>query len=189
MAMHGRRLDALWKLSNNTAMNEEDMTRALLTIAAAAIRPGQPFAACLLRVDGQDLIVEETISRGPEAAWLPNSGTAIPLAESLFDELVRGTGTHAENDVDGGTLKAGMDFPTRAYIASALRAGDARYVVALVSPVPLSDEFGHDDVHFMESLVTLLQTRLERRLQRARMIARAERERAAAFLAVSVRAS
>jgi hypothetical protein len=178
MALHGRRLDALWKLSNNTALTEEDMTRALLTIAAAALRPGHPFAAHLLRVDADDLIVEATISRGPSAAWLPTAGTTVPVADSLFREIVRGGGAGSCEDVAGrpelASLRIGAETGTRSYIARVFRAGEAKFVVALVSAQPIDDAFDHDDAHFMEVLAGLLESRLQRRLQRARIMARAE---------------
>ena len=181
MALHGRRLDALWKLSNNAALNEEDMTRALLTIAAAALRPGHAFGAYLLRVDADVLFVEETISRGPHAAWLPNTGATVDVADSLFRDIVRTGGTRSSVDIaaDPATaaLRAGGEGGARSFIACAFRAGDTMYVVALVSAQTLAEPFAEDDTHFMESLSTLLETRLSRRLQRARMSARAASER------------
>jgi GAF domain-containing protein len=170
MALHGRRLDALWKLSNNTALGEDDMSRALLTIAAAALRPGHACSAHLLRLDVDVFHVEETISRGPTAAWLPSNGDSIPVSESLFRDVVRGTGTHACADVRAdpslAALRVGRETDARAFIACTVRAVDTTFVVALVSTQALAEPFDHDDVHFMESLATLLQSRLERRRRR-----------------------
>ena len=176
MALHGRRLDALWKLSNNPALNEDDMTLALLTIAAAARRPGHAFAAHLLRVDADALLVEATISRGPNAAWLPATGTTVPIVESLFRDIVRSGGTDSCHDVvtepELAALRIGAETGTRSFIACAFRAGDATVVVALVSSQPLAGAFDHDDAHFMEVLAGLLESRLQRRLQRERIMAR-----------------
>ncbi len=175
--MHGRRLDALWKLSNNTALNEEDMTRALLTIAAAALRPGHAFAAHLLRVDAEVLFVEETISRGPHAALLPNTGTRVDRAESLFRTIAKNGGIDACPDVladpERSALRVGRETGTRSFLACGFRAENITYVVALVSEAPVAEPFGPDDTHFIESLAGLLESRLTRRNQRARLLARA----------------
>jgi GAF domain-containing protein len=180
MALHGRRLDALWKLSKNTALSEDDMTRALLTIAAAAVRPGQPFAAHLLRLDQQfdELVVEETITRGPSAAWLPDIGTAVAVEASLFGSIARRGGTRSCADVtefpELAELKLGRETGTRSFIASAFRAADVMYVVGLVSTDPVTEPFTDEDTHFMEILTTLLQSRLEMRRHRERLLERAQ---------------
>ncbi len=153
------------------------MTRALLTIAAAALRPGHAFAAHLLRVDADVLFVEETISRGPQASWLPNTGTTVDLSDSLFRTIALTSGTDACRDVltepARAALRVGRDTGTRAFIACGFRAVDTKYVVALVSHVPVDDPFGIEDFHFLESLSGLLASRLERRSARARLLARA----------------
>jgi GAF domain-containing protein len=176
MAMHGRRLDALWKLSNNTALSEDDMTRALLTIAAAALRPGCAFSAHLMRVNGDRLCPEEAVSRGPHATWLGGGGASIALASSLVRDVARLGGTHACADIAADPLLAHLDAGDAghagSYIASAFRAGETRFVVALISTQAFATPFDHDDVHFVEALATLLATRLERRLQRERIRAR-----------------
>jgi hypothetical protein len=179
MAMHVRRLDALWKLSNNTALTEEDMTRALLTIAAAGLRPGQGFAAHLLRVDGDVLHVEETISRGPSAAWLPHTGTVVPLSQSLFRDVAKFGGTASCHDIalrpELQSLQIGRETGASAFLACGFRvSGGVRFVVALVSSQPLDQPFGMDDGHFIESLASLLETRVERRLNHARLMQRAK---------------
>jgi hypothetical protein len=177
MANHGRRLDALWKLSNNAALNEEDMTRALLTIAAAALRPGHAFGAHLLRVDADVLFVEETISRGPHAAWLPSTGATIEVVASVFRDIVRTGGTRGCADITAdpvyASLRVGGESGARSFLATAFRAGDAMHVVALVSTATLPEPFAEDDVHFIESLATLLEPRVAVRRQRSRMLARA----------------
>jgi GAF domain-containing protein len=170
MAMHGRRLDALWKLSTNSALKEEDMIRALLTIAAAALRPGVAFSAHLLRIEAGQLLVEETISRGPHAAWLPNNGDAIGVNASLFREAVLADATRSCADIRAepelADLRAGGETRARSFIAAPFRAGDAKYVVAMVSTHAFPAPFDRDDEHFMESLVTLLAARLVNRPSR-----------------------
>jgi hypothetical protein len=170
MAMHGRRLDALSKLSNNYTLKEEDMTRALLTIAAAALRPGFGFSAHLLRIEAGQLLVEETISRGPHAAWLPNNGDAIGVNASLFREAVLAGATRSCADMRTepglAELRAGGETRARSFIAAPFCAGDAKYVVALVSTHAFPAPFDRDDEHFMECLATLLASRLVSRPSR-----------------------
>jgi hypothetical protein len=167
MAIHGRRLDALWKLSTNAALHEDDITRALLTIAAAALRPGHAFGAHLLRVEADVLVVEETISRGPHAAWLPSTGATIEVAASVFRDIATTGGTRSCADVarspEFATLRTGRELGARSFIGYAFRAGLSMYVVALVSAQALAEPFGEDDIHFVESLTTLLEPRLARR--------------------------
>jgi GAF domain-containing protein len=192
MAMHGRRLDALWKLSNNTALNEEDMTRALLTIASAALRPGHAFGACLLRVDFDALVVEEAIARGDQTAWIPKSGALIDILDSVYRDIVRNGGMRSSPDIRRdpafAALRIARDAGPCSFVASAFRAGDAMYVVSLASTDTFDRPFTGDDLHFMESLATLLESRLARRQQRARMLAKAELERTNAFLNATGRA-
>jgi hypothetical protein len=129
-----------------------------------------------LRVDVDVFHVEETISRGPHASWLPNTGHTIDVMDSLFRDIAHGGGIRSCPDVtqvpEYARLTAGRDTGTRSFIASGFRAGDVGYVVALVS-TQTSTPFDDVDVHFMESLTALLSRRLERRVQRARLLARA----------------
>jgi hypothetical protein len=186
MAMHGRRLDALWKLSNNTALNEEDMTRALLTIASAALRPGHAFGAGLFRVDIDVLVVEEAIARGDQMAWMPKTGALIDIVDSVYREIVRNGGMRSSPDIRRdpavASLRIMREVGPCSFVACAFRAGDAMYVVSLASTDAFEHPFSGDDLHFMESLATLLESRLARRQQRARILAKAELERTNAFL-------
>lgn len=191
LTMHGRRLDALWKISNNAALNEEDMTRALLTVAAATLRPGRNFSALLHRVDRErnELIIEESIVRSDEGSLAPEFGTTIALADTPLLEVVRRQALHAAADVcaiEGDLAARAMVRETgmRAFIGTVFRAGDAMYTISLIATEPLDGAFDAEDTHFMESLATLLEKRLGRRMQRARMLARAEQERRAALASV-----
>jgi hypothetical protein len=130
-----------------------------------------------LRVEADVLFVEETISRGPHAAWLPNTGATVAIDESVFRDIVRTGGTRSSPDIAAdphlATLRIGRETGARSFIACAFRAGATMYVVALVSAQTFAEPFAEDDVHFIESLATLLVSRVGRRGQRGRELARA----------------
>jgi GAF domain-containing protein len=179
-AFHSSRLDALWRISTATGLSDEDMTRALLTLAAARMRPGMLFAAHLHRVAGDELIVEEIVSRAGAALRLPARGSACTLDASPLLEVVRRRASHACADVHAmpqladraGVRGTGM----RSFVGTAFRAGGTVFALAVTSAQPLDGAFTDDDAHFLETIASLLELRVERQLARARIHIRAQRE-------------
>ncbi len=175
-SMHARRLDALWKIST-AELRDEDMTRALLTLAAAQMRPGMPFAAHIHRVAGNELIVEETVSRDPGDGPLPARGSATALVDSPLLEVVQRRSSHAAPDLRAVPELAGRalvrERRMRSFVGAAFRAGANIFTVSVTSTQALDGTFDADDAHFLETIASLLETLIERRLQRARIHARA----------------
>ncbi len=58
---HAGRLEALWRIINNPTLRDEELWHAMLTEAAAAIRPGQPYRGTLGRVQGEEFVLEAIV--------------------------------------------------------------------------------------------------------------------------------
>ena len=178
--LNARRLDALWKIASNLSLGDADASRALLTLAAATIRPGTPFAAHLHRVDGATLVLEEAIAHTPgagESAVYPMARQSERLENTPLFEVVRSGATHSCADLAAVPELAHREAVRvggmRAFIGTAFRAGDAIFTITLGSSTANACDFDVEDSHFIESVATLLEKRVGGRLQRARMLARA----------------
>ena len=150
-----KRLGALWRISTATADGAQDPLDAMLAEGAAAMRPGQPFAAQLARIDGSDLVVEAAVAAScePETQDLIPVGARVPLAETAYGEVVAAGRTYARNDV----------------IVTPFRVGGTQYLLAFLSPLPMEQPFAPDDEAYVEILAGYIERGLQQRWQAERL--------------------
>lgn len=148
----------------------------MLAEGAAALRPGQPFAARLCRVDGNDLVVE-----GAAAAYIEDAsghaaagvGERVALAETahaglLDDGLTRSWDDLHDNPSENGYGDLGR-LGARALIATPIRVGPTQYTISFASAQPMERPFDANDRAYVEIFAGYVERALQQRWQAERL--------------------
>ena len=153
------RLESLWNLVVRRGFAGAEQVKALLREAAAGVAMER---ATLARLDGDDLVVE--------FAWpADGAGARVPLDRSLCRAALTRSGTFAVLDtrIDAEFRRAASDV--RAFLASAFRVGDVRWVVTFSSEAARERPFDDDDWRYVENVIEALARGIERRERDARI--------------------
>jgi diguanylate cyclase (GGDEF)-like protein len=158
---HVERLESLWRIINNPNLRDEDVWIAMLREAAKAIRPGQNFHGRFVRVEGEDIVFEASVS---PAGYVPSaevrvadSRERIPLAGSIVERLLAAEGgTQAWEDLrrDEGEMFAARVRGLRAVIGTTFVAGGKTYALIFSSTEPPLEPFGPLEQSFLEVLAS-----------------------------------
>jgi diguanylate cyclase (GGDEF)-like protein len=170
-----RRLNALWRISTGAADRSPDPLAMVLAEAAAVIRPGQPFAARLCRVDGDGLVVEAAV--GDDAAADPGAllatGARIALTDTPYLEIAGRDRTFAWDDLRGDREMAARPFVRqsswRALITAPFEVGSVEYMLSFLSPEPAAPRFASDDESFVEIVAGYVERGLQQQWQSERL--------------------
>jgi len=172
---NAKRLAALWRISTGVAQAADEPLAIMLAEAAAVMRPGQPFAARLCRIDRDDLVVEAAVGRYFDAA--PDDmlavGARIPLADSPHLEALQAGGTFAWNDLRDDPVVAARRAVWRggwrAMIVTPFQVGATQYTLSFISPKPARWRFEPDDEAFIEILAGFIERGLQQQWQAERL--------------------
>lgn len=170
-----RRLNALWRISTGAVDRSRDPLAMMLAEAAAVMRPGQPFAARLCRVDGDALVVEAAVGSyfdGDPDGMLA-VGARIPLAETPHLEVIGAGRTFAWNDVRADPNVARRRFVQssgcRALIVTPFQVGTVDYTLSFISPEPAARPFEPDDETYVEIVAGYIERGLQQQWQAERL--------------------
>ncbi len=158
-AARGARLESLWNLVVRRGLGGAEHVRAILREAAGGIGLER---ATLARVDGGDLVVEETDGG-------PADGARVAIERTVAGSAVLRSGTFAVLDTAGIPEFAANAGVTRCFLAAAFRLGDERYVLTFDSSQARTEPFGDDDWQYVETVVESLSRGIERRASDARI--------------------
>jgi diguanylate cyclase (GGDEF)-like protein len=170
-----KRLGALWRISTGAADGTREPLAALLAEGADAMRPGQPFAARLCRVAGDELVVEAAVGRyldaGAEA--MLSVGARIPLADTPQRDALQAGRTFAWDDLLDdpvmATRRAVVRGGWRALIVTPFRVGPTEYTLSFISPRPAYWSFAPDDEAYVEILAGYIERGLQQEWQAERL--------------------
>jgi len=167
---HANRLEALWRMTNNTALDDEELLAEMLRQGAAAVRPGGSFCAMLSRLDGSDVVTEAAYyDPAADATGGLQAGARVPLEESPTIEVIRAGITRAWDDVQADPAIARRprveQLRWRSMIATLLRAGGSSYFLTFASQTPAAKPFGKEDLAYVELLGAFFATHLQQRWQ------------------------
>lgn len=173
---HAGRLQTLWQIATNPSLDRDDVFAAVLKQSAAALRPGEPFAAHVSRIDGNDLVVEMIATgqlRREEAAAVRVPGTRIAMGAQKWDGTLPGAQTTAWDDVRLDPAMLGeqsiVRLGWRSVVAKAFDAGGATYVLGYTSNVVTGRPFDADDISFVDIISSFFQTQFQQRWQSERI--------------------
>ena len=166
---HARRLEALWKIVNDSGLKDQELSLAMLQAAAAAIRVDKDFRGMLWRVEGESFIVE-ALAQADHLATALNAtvGDPIPLQGSAIGKVVAaGGGTRSWNNI-----QESLDAPatvlkndSHALIITAFKAGGATWGLSFVSSLRGLEPFEQEDHTYVEVIASFFANHLQQRWQ------------------------
>jgi diguanylate cyclase (GGDEF)-like protein len=168
---HAARLEALWQIANNPALDDEQLLQAMLQQGASAVQPGLICCGLLATVDGTEVVTEATYfdESSQEAAGPLRPGVRTRLEESAIMEVIRTGITRSWDDIQADPLAARRKRVTqlrwRSMIITPLRAAGATYYLCFVSTSAAVKPFGKEDHAYVELLGSLFATHLQSRWQ------------------------
>lgn len=166
---HAERLEALWRIINNTGLRDEELWLAMLREASAAIRPGQGYQGTLWRVQGTDLVLEAVTEPSQQAgAVAARAGASIPLENTAAGKvLAEGGGTRAWDDLQASTDHGALALAlgTRSFIATTFTAGGTTWGVSFASTQPSIKPLGPYESAYIEVLASFFANHVQQRWQ------------------------
>jgi diguanylate cyclase (GGDEF)-like protein len=154
---HARRLEALWHIANNPSLRGEQLVLAMLSQAAAALRPGESFSGLLGRIeDGYVTLLSAACGEGMR---VPKVGTRAPTTETAVVSQLQAGRRRAWEDLEG----TGTPHPLgwKSVISTQILAGDATYSMTFAAAVRTAAPFGSDDFAYLEVIGTFLVHQLQ----------------------------
>lgn len=170
-----RRLNALWRITTGAVERTLDPLAMMLAEAVAVMRPGQPFAARLCRVDGDTLIVEAAVGSHLDAGVGAtfSVGERIPLLDTPQLEVAGSDRTFAWNDLRDDPELARLDVVKssgwRALIVTPFHVGTVEYMLSFISPEPAVWHFEPADEAYVEIVAGYIERGLQQQWQAERL--------------------
>ena len=169
---HASRLEALWGIANNPALDDEEMLLAMLRQGAAAVRPGVAFCGLLARLDGTDVVTDAAFNEflyGADVERGIPAGDRVALEDTALIKVIRTGITRAWDDTKEDPAFArrrrALNQGWRSLISTPFRAGGGSYFLTFASLVPVPTPFGKEDHAYVELLGSLFATHLQARWQ------------------------
>ena len=166
---HAERLEALWKLINDSSLDEGDLMQAMLAEAAAAIRPHQNYRGMLWRVRGADMVIEGFAQSAEQLAKLgTHVGAAWPLRSTIAGRVIAdGGGIRSWNDIRASGEASLLDdgHETRALIITTFTAGATTWGLSFSSEVPATKVLGSQDRVYIDVLASFFANHVQQRWQ------------------------
>jgi diguanylate cyclase (GGDEF)-like protein len=169
---HARRLESLWKLASQPALNDESFLCAVLDESASAIHPGPAFYGVISHLDGAEVVIDMSRLSASIDGMLAERAR-LPLKETLIAELLRAGRTCSWDDVHAHASLAAIPrvatMPWRAFIGTPFRVGPTVYFLSFTSPAALCEPFTADDHAYLEIVASFCASRLQQRVQFERL--------------------
>jgi hypothetical protein len=146
--MQQKRLDALWRLASDYALDDRRFVHAALGLGAALLVPGHAFGARFGRVLGTQISIEASNDERLAAGRSVREGR-VRIDEHHAEAIARLV-TCRWSNVDEGAL-----------LVTPFNAGNALYVLSFWSPAPVPRPFSPDDDAFAENSATLIGSRVQ----------------------------
>ncbi len=172
---HAERLEALWRIVNDSQLRDEERWPAMLREAASAMRSGQGFQGALWRVDGTEMIVEAVTGPFPAVtgALTMRAGDIVPIESGVVNELLAaGGGARAWDDLHPGPWASPLarQNGTRSLIATTFTAGGTTWGLSFASTMPSLYPFGPQDKAYIEVLASFFAGNVQQRWQFDRIV-------------------
>ncbi len=174
LRQHALRLEAAWKIVNDANTSDADKRTAMLTQAAASIRPGEGFRGTLWRITG-DFMTCEAIGEAAGndlTVGLVEVGSCHEVASSVVG-LTRGSGGGSRSWSDVRASEPQLEFcnaqGTRSCIVTTFDAGNAIWALTFASGSPAVRPFGMLDHAYVDVLTSFFSNHVQQRWQHDRL--------------------
>jgi diguanylate cyclase (GGDEF)-like protein len=175
---HASRLEASWQIVNDARHSDAEKWLAVLSQAAASIRPGHGYRGTLWRLHGDNMTCE-AIGEAPGHALSRTImvGMVVPIASSTIG-LAIAAGVKSRSWDDLRASEERLDFPQveeiRSTIVTTFTAGDSTWALSFTSGRLTDKPLGNLEHAYLDVLASYFANHVERRWQDARF--RFERE-------------
>ena len=157
--LQAERLEALWRIINTPNLSGQELISAMLSEAAGAMRPGEPFFAVLGHVEGTDYLFDAAAGElGSAESPLREAvrvGRRVPACETIHARDLGVPGTRSWDDVQKlpDLSRERRALGIRSQIATNFLASGTNYVLTIASLAPPSVmPFGPQDHSYIEIL-------------------------------------
>jgi diguanylate cyclase (GGDEF)-like protein len=167
---HAERLEALWKVVNDPALRDAELWFAMLSQAAAAIRPSQGYRGLLWRIQGAEMILEAAVDAPGHllSERLTEVGFVIPLERTVIGKiLAEGGGTRSWDDTQATVFSNPLwrSIGARSFVVTTFTAGGASWALAFASGRTSSKPLGPQDHVYIEVLASFFANHVQQRWQ------------------------
>ncbi len=174
-AKRAARGQALWEICLLPQATESERLRAMLSIAARALRPGLPTIGILAHQAGASVIVDATatIHLEPEAderiRGIVYAGAAFPIAQTMAGRLLAAGRARAWNDLSGRIDGEPLPFERmrcRSFIGIPIEIAGTMHFLEFASPREMTAEpFGDEDLAYTDVLGSFFAVRFKQQQQ------------------------
>jgi diguanylate cyclase (GGDEF)-like protein len=167
------RIRALWEITSNAALSQQERFNVVLATATAALRPGKPMFGCLTHLDEETIVVDSTswMAVRSDAQFTDRvfPGATFPLEETMQSVLYAEQCTKAWDDLTCITDKTGKvcdRLGWRSYIGTTLTIGRQTHFLTFTSPETMLEEpFAEDDVAYVEVVASFFASGFSQQMQ------------------------
>jgi diguanylate cyclase (GGDEF)-like protein len=172
-AKRAGRFRAVWEIVSLAAVSKTDISKAVLRIATAAMRPGKPILGMLSHQVEDAIVVDATSWAGyadelDRLTDLVYPGATFPLEQTMVSELREIGHAMAWDDVaadpDPGVRSKAEGFAS--FIGAPIRIAGLVHFLSFTSPLPMLDEpYAEDDIAYVDMVAAFFATRLKQEQQ------------------------
>ncbi|HEX3550806.1 MAG TPA: EAL domain-containing protein [Candidatus Elarobacter sp.] len=167
---HSRRLESLWKLASQPALDDEAFLRAVLDEASSAMLPGADLTGAVSHLDGPDIVIDVARQAGGHST-VP-VGARVPIEQTFLAEVLRAGGTRSWSSRAPGRPRGLWHIdgqPWQGFIGTSVRVGSTQYFLSFVTAVPMAEPFSPEDHAYVETVAAFCAMRLQQREQVQRL--------------------
>lgn len=172
-AKRAARIRALWSITSNAALSQQERFNVVLETATAALRPGKPMFGCLTHLDEETIVVDSTSWMSVQsAAKLTDRvypGARFPLENTMQSIIFAEQCTKAWDDLSCVTDGTGMvcdRLGWRSFIGTPVSIGRQTHFLTFTSPETMLDEpFAEDDVAYVEVVASFFGSGFSQQMQ------------------------
>lgn len=169
---HARRLEALWKLASQPALDDDAFLHAVLVASSEGIHPGPQFYGVISHLDGAEIVIDINQECDAIDGALARAAR-LPVAQTLLAELLRAGKTCSWSDVRCEDALAHVPrvrtMPWRAFVGTPFQVGPTVYFLTFTSQAALVEPFSSEDHAYLEIVASFCSSRLQQRVQFERL--------------------
>jgi len=172
-AKRAGRIRALWQITQDETLSQQERFDGVLAKATEALRPGKPMFGCLTHLEG-DIVVVDSISwnSGESLQKLADTvfpGATIPLQETMQSIIYAEGRTKAWDDLSAAPGVSGrvcQQVSWRSCIGTPVNIGRQTHFLVFTSPeTTLDDPFTADDIAYVEIVAAFFASRFSQQMQ------------------------
>ncbi len=164
---HVKRLERLWGIANDPALDGAQLAHAMLLRASLDLRAQQSFRGYLCRAVGDGAAIVECSARAGDAREPALELRALEALGARGARAGARTYSWADTTRDSDAPDELAAARWHSAICTSFESGNSRYWLAFAAPDP-SETFGDDDYAYLDALATFFSNYVEQRWREER---------------------